>query len=150
MSLLQHSCCCFSFLNNMHFSGWLLSAVEEGRGYLWIPFFPCAEKRQMRGSRRGASFSSNRGFFLRSGGRVAWCAELRHAAGHPDGSCLLTSVIPPGTKMRNVTGVTCTELWDRHLPLSLQGSPSTEAGSPEWGFVVIWNIGKPRALGRAK
>lgn len=89
---------------------------------------------------RGVSFSSNRGFFLQSAGRMTWWAELGHAAGHPAGSCLLASGIPPGTKVRNVTGVTYTELWDCHLPLSLKGSQSTEAGSLKLGFVVIWQL----------
>lgn len=88
--------------------------------------------------RREASFSSDRGFFLRSGGRMTWWAELGHAAGHPAWSCLLRSGIPPGIRVGNVTGVTYTGALGCLLPLSLKGSQSTEAGIPKWGFVVIW------------
>lgn len=55
MSQLQHSCCFFSFLNNTHFSGWLLRAWGTrlcrggGKGESVDPLLPLCMRKADEG-----------------------------------------------------------------------------------------------------
>lgn len=98
--------------------------------------------------RREAFFSSDRGFFLRSGGRTTWWAELGHAAGHLAWSCLLRSGIPPGIRVGNI-----------HRSFGMSPPPFSEGITEHRGRIskvglcgdlATLNTGKPRALGWAK